>query len=196
MKGVMFGTSADREADDERLSHFFKAIDKGVRTLLRDDPSPLVLAGVEYELALYRRINSHPHLFEKTVRGAPDGGSEQELHAHAREVVMQSFSEPLKRALADLVKRGDVGRATLDMREAIKAAHEGRVSDLLLAEDAEFRGRWDQKTHKVHAASEGGRSEDLLNAAALQTVLHGGQAFALSREDMPEHAPAAAVLRY
>jgi hypothetical protein len=38
--------------------------------------------------------------------------------------------------------------------------------------------------------------KDCLNAAALETVLYGGQAFALSVHEMPEKAEAVAVLRF
>lgn len=65
MKGVMFGTSADREREDEYLSHFFKQVDKGLQGILRSDTAALVLAGVEYEVALYRKISTHPRLLEK-----------------------------------------------------------------------------------------------------------------------------------
>jgi hypothetical protein len=38
--------------------------------------------------------------------------------------------------------------------------------------------------------------KDCLNAAALETVLYGGQAFALSVHEMPEKTEAVAVLRF
>lgn len=44
--------------------------------------------------------------------------------------------------------------------------------------------------------SRDGIREDLLNTAALQTLLHGGQVFGLQRQDMPEKAEAAALLRF
>ena len=40
---------------------------------LHNDPAPLVLAGVEYELAIYRRVNSYPRTLEQPVHGSPDG---------------------------------------------------------------------------------------------------------------------------
>ena len=89
MKGVSFGTSTDREREDEYLSHFFKEVDKGVNHLLRNDTARLLLAGVEYEVAIYRRISAFPRLFEKAVLGSPDGLPASELHKRAMDVVMQ-----------------------------------------------------------------------------------------------------------
>ena len=47
MKGVVFGTSTDREREEESLRHFLKEADKGVSQILRTDTAPLLLAGVD-----------------------------------------------------------------------------------------------------------------------------------------------------
>src|SRR5947209_5027312 len=61
-KGIMQGTSTDAEARDEYLTHFYKQIGLGVFEALRGKTEPVVPVGVDYELALYRRVNSYPHL--------------------------------------------------------------------------------------------------------------------------------------
>ena len=55
-RGIIFGTSTDRDRDHEYVAHFLAAVEKGVTAHLHNDPAPLVLAGVEYELAIYRRF--------------------------------------------------------------------------------------------------------------------------------------------
>ena len=193
MKGVSFGTNTDREREDEYLSHFFKEIDNGINTLLRDDTAPLLLAGTEDEIAIYRRVSTHPRLVDQYVHGSPDGLSESELHRRAMDIAMKLCSLPLQSAIAEFEKQRDKGRVSLDTQSVIKSAWEGRVADLFLSQRAEFIGRWNEETYQVERGSPG---EDLLNAAALQTVLHGGQAFGLEAEDMPEKHEVAAVLRF
>src|SRR5579872_2637786 len=56
MKGVVFGTNTDREREDEYTRDFFKEIDKALEKILVDKSIPLVLFGVESEIALYRTI--------------------------------------------------------------------------------------------------------------------------------------------
>jgi hypothetical protein len=193
MKGVTFGTATDREREDEYLAHFFKEVDNGVNTLLRGDQARLLLAGVEFELATYRRVTTYPRLFERDVHGSPDGLTGSELLHRAMEVVLQTRSEPLEKALDDFERRGDRGRVALDAREIVKAAWEGRIEDLFLTEDAEFRGAWDAARYDVDTKTP---VEDLLNAAALQTALHGGRAFAVEAHEMPAGHDIAAVLRF
>jgi hypothetical protein len=193
MKGVSFGTSTDREREDKYRAHFFKDVDRGVNSLLREDPAPLLLAGVEEEIAAYRRINTYPRVFEKALYGAPDGLPPHELHDPAMAVVMETPSEPLAAALAEFAKHRDAGRMLSDPRQIVKAAWEGRVADLFLRDGAELRGTWNEETYAVETT---GTGEDLLNAAALKTVQDGGRAFALEAKDMPAPVDAAAVLRF
>jgi hypothetical protein len=196
MKGVMFGTSTGREDEDDSLKHFLKEVNRGLHMLLGNDTTPLVLAGVEEEVTLYRRLNTYPRLLDKTVHGSPDGLPARILHERAREVVSQTCSEPLRKALADFHKQRDFGRVTFRQDEAIKAAFDGRVADLFMAENAERTGVWGPDAGNIQASPDRARQEDLLNAAALQTVTHGGRAFSLPASAMPENAEIAAVLRY
>jgi hypothetical protein len=196
MEGVTFRTSTDRERRDEYLGHFFKEIDKGVHRLLRDDTAPLILAGVEYEIAGYRRVNTHSRLLEKAIHGSPDTMTARELHQYAMEIVMHSFSEPLQKALAHFEKLRDSPRVSLKWNAILTAAFEGRIADLLFSTDVEQRGVWNESLHEIQAQTDDGFEEDLVNVAALQTVLHRGQAFALRAQEMPEKADAVAVLRF
>ncbi len=106
---------------------------------------------------------------------------------------MRLCSLPLQSAIADFEKQRDKGRVSLDAQSVIKSAWEGGVADLFLSQRAEFIGRWNEQTYQVETGSPG---EDLLNAAALQTVLHDGQVFGLEAEHMPEKHEVAAVLRF
>lgn len=196
MKGVTSGTSADRDSGNEYLAHFLKEIEKSVHSLLRDESAPLLLAGVEYELALYRKANTYQRLSEKAIHGATDHLAPRELRQQALDTAMQLFSEPLQKALADFEKQQNNGRVSLDVREILRAAHAGRVADLLVSDAAERRGLWNDERHQIEIPANEDDAEDLLNVAALQTLTHSGRAFALQPQDMPQQAEAAAVFRF
>src|SRR6185369_253189 len=118
---------AGPQREDAYLTHFLKAVDRGIHTALRNDTAPLVAAGVEYELAIYRRLNTYPRLLEDTIQGSPDGQPARELHASARQIVNRAFCQPLQKAFADFEKHGHSGRVSSDPQEVIRAAYEGRV---------------------------------------------------------------------
>jgi hypothetical protein len=196
MKGVLFGTSTDRERHDEYLKHFFQEIDKGLRKILTAQDVPLLLAGVESEVTLYRKINNHFPLMEPAIHGSPDGLSQKELFAKALESVKSGFSEPLRKILRQFKDFRDTNRLSSSILEILKLARAGRVADLLIREDAECRGTWDGSTVQIRNGSSSAPDEDLLNLAALETLSHGGQAFALKPSEMPEESDVTAFLRF
>jgi Bacterial archaeo-eukaryotic release factor family 3 len=171
MKGVVFGTSRDREKHNEYLHHFFKEVDGGVLTVLRDHGVPLVLAGVEEELAIYRRITRYPYLFDREIHVSADRIPVPELLNRARELLSESPSEALRKVFTGL----DRQPASFDANEIPEMAYEGRVEDLLINEDVQD-DQWDR--------------------AALETLRHGGRVFALRPAEMPRGAPLMAVLRH
>lgn len=196
MKGVMFTTSTDREDKDEYLKHFYRAIEKGVHEILRSDPAPLVLVGVEYELALYHEMDRYERTVPGGVQGAPDGLKGGEMHARALEVVRPHFEEPLRKALESLESVAPERRST-NAKEIVMAAWDGRIAHLFLNETGEYSGWFREATHEVkHGKNDGIAEEDLLNAAAVRTLAAGGNVFVLPGSRMPSGAPAAAVFRW
>ena len=68
---------------------------------------------------------------------------------------------------------------------------------LLVSESLETPGEFDESTYAVKEhGSANGKSEDLVNDAAVQTVLHGGQVYVATDDKMPDGAPLAAVFRF
>lgn len=196
MKGVVSTTNTDREDRDEYLLHFYKHVSKGVAELLKNETAPLVVAGVDYEIALFRRENSYPHLAEQGVHGAADGLKGGELHKRALEAVQPHFEAPLKQVIERFEKQG-VDRGSSTVKEIVKGAFDGRVSELILAEGAHYMGNFDEATHSVRGHKQPlPGDEDLLNAAAVQTILHSGQVFVVPPSKVPHGAPAIALFRY
>jgi hypothetical protein len=196
MKGVIFGTSRDPDREDEYLHHFFKEIEKAVHHVLNGENAPLMLTGVESEIAIYREINTYPHLMEQFVRGSPDGLSAVELHERAARIVLQSLAPPVKKILNAFDDFVGSRRVAFDLGEILKVGCEGRIADLLLREDAEIHGCFYDPAQLTQTAYDHANEEDLLNVAALQTILHRGQTFALKASEMPRGADSAAILRY
>jgi hypothetical protein len=83
------------------------------------------------------------------------------------------------------------------LREAVAAAYYGRIDHLFVAVGVQQWGNFDPQANElqIHSENEPG-DEDLLNAAAIQTVLNGGTVYALEPQAVPEQAPLAAVFRY
>ncbi|MDW8071475.1 MAG: hypothetical protein RMK79_08370 [Anaerolineae bacterium] len=185
------------DEEKERILQWFQRIDDELAKLLAGRQSPLVLAGVEYLFPLYRQANSYAHLLSEGIPGNPDELKPEVLHARAWPLVQPVFVQTRAEAAARYRALAGTGRTTTDVAEAVLAAHHGRVETLFVATDVQVWGRFDPTTNTVHMhpSPEIG-DEDLLNLAAIQAILNGGRVYAVDLEQMPDHAPLAAVFRY
>jgi hypothetical protein len=196
-KGIMQGTSTEEEDWQQYMGHYFRQIDKALSQVLRDSKAPIILVGVEYELALYGQVTGHPHVLSEGVHGAPNGLKGGEMHARALEVLEHHRLRVIDEVIAEYNHLAGGGRATNRLKEIVTAAHDGRVLKLVLSDSTEQSGAMDEATHEVSgAAGEDGKSYELLNDAAVQTILHAGQVYVAPQKKIPNGAPCIAVFRY
>ena len=181
---------------DQFLSHFFKQIDRGLSEVLRGHTEPLVLAGVDYELTLYRELNRYPHLAKESVQGAPNSLKAGEMHARALEALDRCYKTQVDDALTEWNHKVG-GGASSRLKDVIKAAHDGRVLTLLVSDSLEKTGVFDEDTHVVKGRKTGTvEDEDLVNDAAVQTILHAGKVLVAPHHKMPNGAALAAIFRF
>jgi len=195
-RGPMFTTSYGRETQDQYVAHFFRQLDRGVNEVLRGRSEPLVLAGVEDEIALYRETNTYPHLAEEAVQGAPNGLKAGEMHARAINALLRCYDNRVDGALAEYNHKVGAG-ASNRLKDVLRAAHDGRVLTLLISDSLETTGSFDESTYTVKGRETGASSdEDLVNDAAVQTILHAGQVLVAPNSKMPNGSPVAAIFRF
>jgi hypothetical protein len=193
-KGIVGGTSTTAEDLGEYLAHYFRQIDRGLNNTLRESCEPVVLVGVEYELSLYRSISTYSRLVSEGVQGAPNGLKGGEMHARSIEALRQHRAKILDQVLAEYNHLVGGGRATNRLKEIVAAAHDGRIVKLIVSDSLEQAGAMDASTHEVTGGN--GGEYDLLNDAAVQTILHAGQVLVAPNKKMPNGSPLAAIFRY
>lgn len=193
---VFFGHDPADKAKD-RLLRYFRQVDRGVREMLKDERSPLLLAGVEYLLPIYRQVNSYPYLLTESLSGNPDTLAPADLHAQAWMLVEPDFREAQDVDQAQFEFLAGTGLTATNVHEIVPAAHYGRVEVLFLDTETQIWGNFDLDTGTVSLHSEPvPESEDLLNLAAIQTVLNRGTVYARPARSAPATTPLAAILRY
>jgi hypothetical protein len=190
---IFHGHEPDDPKDD--ILRYFRQIDRGVRELLKGSQAPLVLVGVDYLLPVYRELSRYPHTIDEGVTGNPEGLRPEELHERAWEVVRPRFSEAQQKAAARYSQLAGTGQTSEDIREIVAAAYYGRIETLFAASGIQVWGDFDPDTGQVDL-HEGPEGEDLLEFAAIQTVLHQGTVYVTNLENIPEDADAVSVFRY
>lgn len=197
-RAAMFhGQGANKDAEKSNLMRYFKEIDKGLVDLLADRRTPLVLAGVDYLLPMYRDQSNYRSIVEEGVTGNPDTLRPDELHAEAWKVVEPIFASARAEAVRQFMDLSNTDRAATDLRTILPAAAYGRVDRLFVALNEQRWGRFNPETNEVviHDRWEPG-DEDLIDLAALHTLLNSGTVFAVERDQVPGGKLLAAIMRY
>lgn len=189
--------SPDRDEHQVAILQFFHIINGHLRPYLRNTKAPLVLSGVEFLFPIYRDANTFPHLIDEGVALHPDVLNPEELRDRVWPLVEPFFTQAQQGALNHFHELSNTDRTTTNPKEIIPAAFYSRIEQLFVPVGVQQWGQFDAQNNllEFHSDPQPG-DEDLLNAAALQTLLTGGTVYALQPEDMPDGAMAAAVLRF
>jgi len=192
---------AEEAGAKEHLLRFFRQLDTGVRDVIEgDERPPLLLAGVDALRGAYQQANQYNYLLESGIDSDPESLSKQELHARAWAIVEPIFAVEQEKALDayhHLAGTGDE-RAATTVQQIVPAAYFQRVDTLFLPHsDTTIWGAFDPTENKVAMQAERQPGdEDLLDFAAVHTVLNGGTVYMVEPSVLPADAPLAAILRY
>jgi hypothetical protein len=197
--GVFHSQGAERDTSKEDLAHYFRLIDGALRPTLRDQRTPLVLAGVQYLLPIYREVSAYPHIADVELSGNPDHLSELQLHERIWPLIQPQLDQVREDAAGKYRQLAGTGKTSADIREIVVAAAGGQIETLFVDRTAHLWGCYDPATGQVQCRDETQSAQpgedDLLDLAAVQTALNRGVVFAVPRDQSPA-PPIAAVFRY
>lgn len=196
-RGAVFhGQGIERSATKEDLGTYFRMVDAALHPTLREVRIPLILAGVQYLLPIYREVSSYPAIAKEELPGNADHLNSQELHAQALPLIQAWERARRDDAVAKYRQLAGTGRTADQLETVLQAASQGQVEILFVDRDSHCWGAYDNEAAKVRLSDESHPgADDLLDLAASQTLLNRGSVYSLPREDCPA-PPVCAVLRY
>jgi hypothetical protein len=187
------------ESAKKELLRYFRLVSDGLTEFLQQDRRPLVLAGVEFLLPIYKEANTYPNLIDTVIKGNPDLLSADELHKSAWDILEPLFQATQEEAIAHYQQLAGQasGRVADKLEKILQAAHQGQVETLFIATEMQQWGIFDPVTNKIelHDQMEAG-DESLLDLAAVQTYLQGGVVYVMDSDKVPGGTNASAILRY
>ncbi len=193
------GHGVGGEVEKDHLRDYFEQIDAGLHEVLRDKRDPLVLAGVEYLLPIYKEANTYQNVMEAGVLGNPEEQNPQDLHKQAWPIAERYFLKEQEERLAQYEELVGAGKTSNDLKEILPASYAGRVDCLFVAVNGNVCGTFDPANGQVNmqlTSEPGPCDEDLVDLAAVQTIMHAGTVYPIDPARIPGGAPAAATFRY
>ncbi len=199
-QGMFHGHGVVDDDAKEQVQRFLEVLTGSLERVWHrhQPPLPLVLAGVEYERAMFRAASKHPRILEQGIDGNVEHLSATELRERAQPIVEPLRGEAARRAAASFQELAGTPRASSDLEEVLLAAGDGRVDTLLCDTSVQRWGRFDpaRRSLEVHEQQQPG-DEDLLDRAVHETLFHGGAAFPVTADTgVVALGPVAAVFRY
>lgn len=132
-RGWFNGRGGARDPSEEDRSRFFRLIDSLIYEKA-DRSLPLILAGIESEVAEYRALSKYPWLLHSWIPGNHSGTPVSELLQTALKIVQAELVEPEHQAAIEEYARlsgANPKRVAEGDQKILAAAEQGRIDKLL-----------------------------------------------------------------
>ncbi|MDT7827437.1 hypothetical protein RQM65_02010 [Pricia sp. S334] len=188
---------ADRGRQSE-IARYFRAIDKGLKTLLRDETAPMILATHDYLYPIYQRENTYAHLSEDFISTSPSNVNKFDLHEMAWDKVAPIFNRERVEKIKEFKEHEGSGKTSSSISHVLPKALGGQVEVLFVENRMDLWGVYNSETNEVRVDEKSTpNNECLLNRAAITTFLNGGSVYLLEKDEMPNsHSRVNALYRY
>jgi hypothetical protein len=185
------------DADVTNLRRYFHRVNDGLKNILKEADVPMVLACVEYLAPIFKEVANYRHILEPIIPGNPDEIRNEELRQQAWKIVEPHVLRAQAAAAAQYEEGIAKGRAGKHLADILPAAHQGRIAALFVPLGVRRWGRFhfDSLTLEEHDKEEPG-DDELLDLAAMQTMMHDGIVYGVKPEEVPGDGSAAAVYRF
>lgn len=197
-EGAYHGIGGGNPDGKDNLLVYFEAVDDVLwEKVLNKENAPLLLAGVEYEIPIYRSACDYHNIWPEALTGNRERQETNSLYADAKKIMQPYFDQQVTRALDLYLNNSGNGKTSSIAADIIPAAHYAQVSHLFVAKGEHIWGHFHDMDNKlvIHdTPDEGG--EDLVDVAVQKTLANGGEVFLLDQEKMPGDTQLAALLRY
>jgi len=179
------------------LRAYARKIDAALRPVLDGRVEPLIVAATEPMASIFRSVCSYDHLAAGGIATSPNRMSPAEL-AEAARPILDGLHADLLSEVRELYRlRENEGRATTQVARAARAATFGAVDTLLVDMDEVVPGTVDETTGEITLDTEGNAANyGVVDEIAGRVIGAGGRVLAVRREDIPQQASLAAILRY
>ena len=173
---------------------FCRRVDAALREVLPGEGVPMVLAATEPLDSIFRAHCRYPDLVPQSLTGNPEGRTDVELVAAAREILDSWYADRLEEEKRIFADRYSQGRASTDVANLGRFATRGAVDTLFVDIDANVSGEVDELGEVTFSPADG--SGDVVDEVARRAWLTGARLLAVRHEDMPGGGDIAGTLRY
>lgn len=192
------GYDAANRDDKNEILRFFRAVDKGLHEIVKEEKVPLLVACQDYLFPIYKEASTYKALYDRSVPGNPsDYENIFELHAAALDVLEPQFNKEKEQKMIQF-REMNPSRTSTSVTEILPAIFEGKVDTLFLQNREDIWGNYNENMASVDVQDgQTSGNMSLMNLAAVKVMEQGGQVYLIENQFMPEKkSKMNAVYRY
>ena len=193
------GIGGGNHNDDKvYVANYLEAADDVIwKQVLHNETVPLLLAGVEYLIPIYKSVCDYGFVWDEALTGSHEHADTATLYAQAKEKMKPYFEQKMEKAVHDYGNKSATELTSSFISDVVPAAHYGRVAQLFVQKGTHLWGTFDDATGEMQVHDQQQEhSEDLMDTAVLMTILNGGEVFLMENGRMPAESTIAAIMRY
>lgn len=196
--GSFHGHGTGAADEKTQIAVYLEEVDDTIwKNVLKDENVPLLLAGVEYLIPIYKKVTDYNHIWEDALTGSHEHTDTQKLYELAKEKMQPFFRQRVEKAIESYGNQSATQLTSAIAEEVIPATYYGRVAHLFVAKGAHIWGTFNEMENQISMELDQGESDEcLIDNAVEKTIMHGGEVYVLEREQMPAKSVIAAIMRY
>jgi hypothetical protein len=192
------GLGGGKPDEKEHIAIYLEEVDDTIwKTHLNRSNAPLLLAGQDFLIPIYKAVSDYPYIWPEALKGNHHQQNDNELYHEAMQVMQPYFDQRLNKYLDDYGNKSATQLTCSVVADVVPAAYYGQIAQLFVKKGSQVWGTFNEQENKLtieEKEKEG--TEDLIDKAIIKTIQNGGDVFMLDAEQMPVQGELAAVLRY
>ena len=199
-ESIYHGQGGDGDKEDVYIKEYFRRVDEALSKVVTHPDCPVVLAAVTEWHPVFREANASIKIYSQGIAGNPDTTPPTELHSKAKVLLQDYFTKDKQKDTERYRALAGSNQASNNIHEIAPAAIDGRIEAIFIVAGAHRWGVIDRSDNTVEVHEEPSENaHDLVSKSAVETVLHGGHAYLIGKDQLPdsvEDADLAAVFRW
>jgi hypothetical protein len=184
-----------REVHEDHM-FYYRQLDEGVRKVLREEKDCVILAAADSVTPFYRQASQLKNISDEFIHGNAEHVPNETLHEQGCAIMEPAWHKELNELQNQFGTAISHNLASRELNEIIPAASMGRVGILFVSTGSTHWGKINENNEVVEADPSEPGVEDLIDRAAVETILTSGQVVVVKPEEMPGNGELAAIYRY
>ncbi|WP_299399622.1 hypothetical protein [uncultured Gelidibacter sp.] len=169
------------------IKKYFRAINDGLATIFKDQNMPLLIAAQTPLFDIYKEVNTYNNLMDENLVVDFSSTDIFDIHEMAWEHMAPVFDQNRKDQIAQFLENQGNGTTSIGIGKILPAAINGQIEALFCENNEDIFGSYtkDNDAINVTEGNDDGSNISLMNLAAIQTFLNGGDVYLLEKDEMP-----------